>query len=133
MSSGGDDLGQPLTAAQQADTYSHYSPSSPLPLSSLSPQVSSPAGSLTSSQQQPEKPIQRINNNNNVPNPAEGYTGTSILSNSLPQSVTAGIGEEPDTDENEANALNGGEATTQANNLVIPDDTPFKSDKCDGA
>jgi hypothetical protein len=98
VSSGGDDLGQPL-AAQQADTYSYYSPSSPPPLSSLSPQVSSPAGSLTSSQQQPEKPIQRINNNNNVPNPAEeSNTGTSILYNSPPQSVTAGSGEEPDTD-----------------------------------
>jgi hypothetical protein len=69
VSSRGDDLTQPLTG-QQADTYSHYSPSSPLPLSSLSPQVSSPAGSLTSSQQQPEKPIQRINNNN-VPNPLQ--------------------------------------------------------------
>jgi hypothetical protein len=131
ISSSGDDLGQPLAAVQIAGTSSP--PFSSPPLSSLSPQVSSPAGSLTSSQQQPEKPIQRINNNNNVPNPAEGYTGTSRLSNSPSQSVTAGIGEEPDTDENEANALNGSEVTTQANNLVVPDDTPFKSDKCDGS
>ena len=126
ISSGGDDLGQPLAAAQQAGT------SSSRPLSSLSPQVlSSSAGPLTPSQQQ--QSIRHTNNNNNVLLPTEGDTGTSILSNSPPQSVTAGIGEEPDTDENEANALIGGEATTQANNLVIPDDTPFKSDKCDGS
>src|SRR6187200_2527761 len=130
ISSGGDDLGQPLAAAQQAGT------SSSRPLSSLSPQVlSSSAGPLTPSQQQQSirHTDNNNNNNNNVLLPTEGDTGTSILSNSPPQSVTAGIGEEPDTDENEANALIGGEATTQANNLVIPDDTPFKSDKCDGS
>src|SRR6187200_883115 len=98
ISSGGDDLGQPLAAAQQAGT------SSSRPLSSLSPQVlSSSAGPLTPSQQQ--QSIRHTNNNNNVLLPTEGDTGTSILSNSPPQSVTAGIGEEPDTDENEANAL----------------------------
>ena len=127
VSSGGDDLGQPL-AAQQAGTSSSPSP----PLSSLSSQVlPSSAGPLTSSQQQNQKSIQLPNNS--LPLPVEGNIGTSILYNSPSQSITAGSGEEPDTDENEANALNKGEATTQDNNLVIPDDTPFKSDKCDGS
>jgi F5/8 type C domain len=130
ISNGGDDLGQPL-AAQIAGTSSP--PFSSPSLSSLSPQVSSYAGPLTSRQQQQSIRHTDNNNNNNVLLPTEGDTGTSILSNSPPQSVTAGIGEEPDTDQNEANALNGGEATTQANNLVVPDDTPFKSDKCDGS
>jgi hypothetical protein len=51
------------------------------------------------------------------------------------QSVMEGIGEEPDTDEKEANALSRGseEARTLANNIVIPDDTPFKSNGCDGS
>jgi hypothetical protein len=131
VSSGGDDLGQPL-AAQQAGTSSPSFPSPPL--SSLSTQVlPSSAGPLTSSQQQNQKSIQHPNNNS-LPLPVEGNIGTSILYNSPSQSITAGSGEEPDTDENEANALNkGGEATTQDNNLVIPDDTPFKSDKCDGS
>jgi hypothetical protein len=49
------------------------------------------------------------------------------------QSIIEGIGEEPDTDENEANALDKGEARTLANNIVVPDDTPFKSNECDGS
>ncbi|MDQ3903733.1 MAG: hypothetical protein M3247_08855, partial [Thermoproteota archaeon] len=49
--------------------------------------------------------------------------------------IMEGIGEEPDTDEKEANALSRGseQARTLANNVVIPDDTPFKSNKCDGS
>src|SRR6188472_3645757 len=74
ISSGGDDLGQPLAAAQQAGT------SSSRPLSSLPPQVlSSSAGPLTPSQQQ--QSILHTNNNNNNNNnnvllPTEGDTGT---------------------------------------------------------
>src|SRR6188472_4249521 len=74
ISSGGDDLGQPLAAEQQAGT------SSSRPLSSLSPQVlSSSAGPLTPSQQQ--QSILHTNNNNNNNNnnvllPTEGDTGT---------------------------------------------------------
>jgi K319L-like, PKD domain len=51
------------------------------------------------------------------------------------ESITEGIGEEPDTDEKEANVLSRGseEARTLANNIVIPDDTPFKSNECDGS
>jgi hypothetical protein len=49
------------------------------------------------------------------------------------QSIMQGIGEEPDTDEKEANALDKGEARTLANNIVVPDDTPFKSNECDGS
>jgi hypothetical protein len=46
------------------------------------------------------------------------------------QSITAGIGEEPDTDEKEANALERGEARTLA---TLPDYTPFKSNECEGS
>jgi hypothetical protein len=46
------------------------------------------------------------------------------------QSIMEGIGEEPDTDEKEANALARGEARTSA---TLPDDTPFKSNECDGS
>jgi hypothetical protein len=49
------------------------------------------------------------------------------------QSIMQGIGEEPDTDEKEANALDKGEAKTLPNNIVVPDDTPFKSNECDGS
>jgi hypothetical protein len=52
------------------------------------------------------------------------------------QSIMEGIGEEPDTDEKEANALNkggGGEPRTLSNNIVVPDDTAFKSNECDGS
>jgi hypothetical protein len=49
------------------------------------------------------------------------------------KSIMQGIGEEPDTDEKEkANALDKSEARTLANNIVVPDDTPFKSNECDG-
>jgi hypothetical protein len=49
------------------------------------------------------------------------------------QSIMEGIGEEPDTDEKEANAVDKGEARTLASNIVVPDDTPFKSNECDGS
>jgi hypothetical protein len=47
-----------------------------------------------------------------------------------------GIGEEPDTDEKEANALSnggGGEPRTLSSNIAVPDDTPFKSNECGGS
>jgi hypothetical protein len=46
------------------------------------------------------------------------------------QSITEGIGEEPDTDEKEATALERGEARTLA---TLPDYTPFISNECDGS
>jgi hypothetical protein len=50
------------------------------------------------------------------------------------QSIMQGIGEEPDTYEREkANSLDKGEARTSAKNIVVPDDTPFKSNECDGS
>ena len=98
------------------------SPLSP-PLSSLSSSPELPGllqGSPTSDQQQE---VIRASNTDI----------TTILSNTN-QSITEGVGEEPDTDENEANALSGAEVTTLANNnLVLPDYTPFKSNQCDGS
>ncbi len=52
------------------------------------------------------------------------------------QSIMEGIGEEPDTDEKEANALSkggDGEPRTLSSNIAVPDDTPFKSNECDGS
>ena len=49
------------------------------------------------------------------------------------QSIIEGIGEEPDTDEKEANAVDKGEVRTLASNIIVPDDTPFKSNECDGS
>jgi hypothetical protein len=50
------------------------------------------------------------------------------------QSIMEGIGEEPDTNEKEkANSLDKGEARTLASNIVVPDDTSFKSNECDGS
>jgi hypothetical protein len=51
------------------------------------------------------------------------------------QSIIEGIGEEPDTDEKEAIALSkgrAGEPRTLSSNTAVPDDTPFKSNECDG-
>ncbi len=64
-----------------------------------------------------------------------GQLSTSLKTRIEPdQSIMEGIGEEPDTDEKEANALSRGgeEPRTLASNVVIPDDTPFKSNECDG-
>ena len=59
---------------------------------------------------------------------------TTTMPSDSDQSRMEGIGEEPDTDENEANALDrGGEARTLANNIIVPDDTLFKSNECDGS
>ena len=52
------------------------------------------------------------------------------------QSIMEGIGDEPDTDEKEANALSnggGGEPRTLSSNIAVPDDTPFKSNECGGS
>jgi hypothetical protein len=57
-------------------------------------------------------------------------TATTKTSSGSDQSITEGIGEEPDTDEKEANALERGEARTL---VTLPDYTPFKSNECDGS
>jgi hypothetical protein len=65
-----------------------------------------------------------------------GQLSTSLKTRIEPdQSIMEGIGEEPDTDEKEANALSRGgeEPGTLASNVVIPDDTSFKSNECDGS
>jgi hypothetical protein len=63
-----------------------------------------------------------------------GDTDTTTMTLSDPnQSITEGVGQEPDTDENEANAMNRGQIMVSGNSLVLPDYTPFKSDKCDGS
>jgi hypothetical protein len=61
-------------------------------------------------------------------------TTTSTTRSDSDKSTMEGIGEEPDTDENEANAQSRGEeARSLTSNIVVPDDTPFKSTKCDGS
>jgi len=65
-----------------------------------------------------------------------GQLSTSLKTRIEPdQSIMEGIGEEPDTDEKEANALSRGgeEPETLASNVVIPDDMSFKSNECDGS
>jgi hypothetical protein len=55
---------------------------------------------------------------------------TTMAPSGSDQSTTEGIGEEPDTDEKEANALERREARTLA---TLPDYAPFKSNECDGS
>jgi hypothetical protein len=69
-----------------------------------------------------------------VPSVAAPLPSSSNLRIEPDKSIMQGIGEEPDTDEKEkANALDKGETRTLANNIVVPDDTPFKSNECDGS
>jgi hypothetical protein len=125
ISNGDDDLGRSFVqdVGQSSKTQYRESPASGSPLSSL---ISS--SELPSLAGRPPTSVQQEQSHND-----DTHRTTTISFNS-DQSIMEGIGEEPDTDENEANALNsGGEARTLANNIVIPDDAPFKSDKCDGS
>jgi hypothetical protein len=121
ISNGDEDLGHSLAQDMgQPSGIQYGKPSqSPSPLSSLSssPDLPSLAERSSTSDQQ-----QLIH---------DGDTDrTTILSDSN-QSILEGVGEEPDTDENEANALSRGEVTTLGNKIVLPDYTPFKSNECD--
>ncbi|MFL6342544.1 MAG: PKD domain-containing protein [Nitrososphaeraceae archaeon] len=129
ISNGDDDLGKSFAqdveqslGAQYGKSSASHTPSSSLS-SPSSPVLPSLAGRSPTSGEQEE-----LIHDGDI-----GRRTTTIPSES-DQSRMEGIGEEPDTDENEANALDrGGEARTLANNIVIPDDTPFKSNECDGS
>jgi hypothetical protein len=105
ISKGDDDLGSSLTQdVEQLSKTTYENSSAP-----------------TSGQQQ------ELNDDANT----DRITTTSTHSSS-DQSTMKGIGEEPDTDENEANALS--RASEEARTLAtLPDDTPFKSNECDGS
>ena len=123
IANGDDDLGHSLAQDMgQSSGIEFGKPSQSPQLSSLSSyELPYSAGRSPSSDQQQQQMIHA----------GDTDTRTTILPDSN-QSIMEGVGEEPDTDENEANALSRGQATTLANNN-LPDYTPFKSDKCDGS
>jgi hypothetical protein len=104
ISSGDDDLGK----------------SFPQDVEQLSKTTYENSSAATSSQQQEEL----------IHNADTDRTTTTKTPSGSDQSITEGIGEEPDTDEKEANALERGEARTL---VTLPDYTPFKSNECDGS
>jgi hypothetical protein len=68
--------------------------------------------------------------NGSISDSASGNNNNAIVMSGGPLNTTSGKGEEIDTDENEAKPLS---EEAMKPSTAVPDDTPFKSNKCDGS